>query len=147
MTAPADDPFDLARFVTAQDDTHAQALRELQAGRKRSHWMWYVFPQFMREGLGDLSRRYAIRSLAEARAYLAHPVLGPRLQACADAVLLHGDTAADEILGDIDARKLRSCATLFELVAPPGSVFGRILDTFYDGARDGETLRAAGREG
>jgi uncharacterized protein (DUF1810 family) len=141
MSATTDDPFDLARFVRAQQDEFAPALRELRAGRKRSHWIWFIFPQFRELGTSPNSIRYAIRSLAEARAYLAHPLLGARLEACAEAMLGHVGASADDILGDVDARKLRSSATLFELVSPPASVFARILDQFYEGERDAATIR------
>ena len=135
------DPHDLARFVQAQEGVYAQALAEIRSGRKRSHWMWFVFPQFDGLGFSPTSRRYAIRSLAEAKAYLAHPILGPRLTACAEAVLgVHGRTAAD-IFGSPDDMKLRSSATLFAQVSPDGSVFQRVLDQYFDGVPDGETLR------
>ena len=136
----ADDPYDLARFVEAQHDDHDQALAELASGRKRSHWMWYVFPQL--EGLGHspMARRYAIRSAAEAAAYLRHPVLGPRLAAVAAAALGHAGRSAHDIFGSPDDLKLRSSATLFAQVAPEGSVFHQLLDRFFDGQPDPRTL-------
>ncbi len=142
--AHAGDPYDLARFVTAQRDVYPIALAELQAGRKRSHWMWFVFPQV--EGLGSswMAQRYAIASAAEAEAYLRHPVLGPRLVECADAVLAVAGRSAHEILGSPDDLKLRSSATLFASVSPPGSVFERLLGTYFGGSRDDATLRLIG---
>jgi len=130
MTA-ADDPYDLTRFVRAQERDYDQALAELASGRKRSHWMWYVFPQF--EGLGSsaTSKRYAIKSIAEARAYLAHPILGPRLLECAEAVVRLEGRSATEIFGSPDDLKLKSCATLFASLLPPGSVFDRLLAKYY----------------
>ena len=134
------DPVGLARFVDAQRDVYAQALAELRAGRKRSHWMWFVFPQIDGLGMSDMSRRYAIRDTAEARAYLAHPVLGARLVECCEALLGVPDRSAHEILGSPDDLKLRSCATLFAQVAPSGSAFHRVLERFFTGASDPRTL-------
>ena len=135
------DPYDLERFVDAQAGSYAQALSEIASGRKRSHWMWYVFPQF--EGLGGsaMSRRYAIKSVPEAEAYLAHPVLGPRLHECAAALLHVEGLSAAEIFGFPDDMKLRSCATLFARVSPGGSVFHRIIDRYFRGEPDDRTLR------
>jgi len=135
------DPYDLNRFVRAQEETYEQALTELERGRKQSHWMWFIFPQLDGLGSNPISKLYSIKSEDEARAYLAHPVLGPRLTHCAEAILaVHGRSAA-AILGSPDDLKLRSCATLFAHVAPPGSVFERVLDKFYSGERDPATLR------
>ena len=134
------DPFDLERFVRAQAPDFSRALKELQDGNKRSHWMWYVFPQFDGLGSSTFSRRYAIRSRAEAVAYLAHPVLGPRLMECAEALLAHRGRSARQILGSPDDLKLRSSATLFAEVAGEG-VFTRLLDQFFEGAVDEESLR------
>lgn len=141
----SDDPHDLTRFVEAQEANHSQALEELRAGRKRSHWMWYVFPQFA--GLGDssMSVRYAIKSEDEARAYLDHSILGPRLIDCAEAVLAIKDRSAHDIFRSPDDMKLRSCATLFADVSPPGSVFERILDQYYSSERDPKTLALLGK--
>jgi uncharacterized protein (DUF1810 family) len=124
----SDDPYDLSRFVQAQHRDYEQALSEIRSGRKTSHWMWYIFPQF--EGLGSsaMSQRYSIKSLGEAEAYLRHPVLGPRLIECAEAVLGVKGRSAVEIFGSPDDLKLRSCATLFASVSPTGSVFHRLLD-------------------
>lgn len=142
----ADDPHDLDRFVRAQDedDDYSRALGEIRGGRKRSHWMWYIFPQFAGLGSSPTSRRYAIRSLAEAAAYLSHPVLGPRLEECARAALGVEGRSAYEVFGSPDDMKLRSCATLFARVSPPGSVFARLLDKYFQGRRDGDTLRLIG---
>jgi uncharacterized protein (DUF1810 family) len=136
-----DDPYDLQRFVAAQDaaGTYARALSELRAGSKRSHWMWFVFPQIA--GLGDSNnaRTYAISSLAEARAYLADPLLGRRLLECARALVeLEGRSAA-EILGEIDAVKLRSSMTLFAAAAPDEPLFAQVLDRYFGGVADAAT--------
>ncbi len=135
------DPHDLDRFALAQEPIYAQALSELRAGHKRSHWMWFVFPQIEGLGLSEISRRYAIRNLSEAEAYLRHPVLGPRLVACAEAVLCVEGRSAREILGSPDDLKLRSCATLFARVSPAGSVFERLIERYFGGEPDPETVR------
>jgi uncharacterized protein (DUF1810 family) len=140
----ASDPHNLSRFVQAQEDDYRQALAEIRSGRKRSHWMWYIFPQFDGLGFSSTSRHYAIKSLAEAQAYLAHPVLGPRLKECAEAVLAVQGRSAFEIFGSPDDMKLRSCATLFACVSPHGSVFERLLATHYGGERDSKTLQLLG---
>jgi uncharacterized protein (DUF1810 family) len=140
----AGDRHDLKRFVQAQDDDYDQALAEIRSGRKRSHWMWYIFPQFDGLGFSSTSRRYAIKSIAEAEAYLSHPVLGPRLRDCAEAVLRVDGRAALEIFGSPDDMKLKSCATLFARVSPAGSVFDRLLDKYFQGERDDKTLRLLG---
>lgn len=134
------DPTALDRFVLAQMNVFEDALAELQAGQKRSHWMWFIFPQLDGLGVSSAAKHYAIGSLDEARAYLAHPILGPRLLTCAEAVLRVQGRAADEILGTTDSLKLRSCATLFASVAPAGSVFERILARYYGGEPDLRTL-------
>ena len=139
-----DDPHDLHRFVTAQEGDYAQALQEIQSGRKRSHWMWYIFPQVAGLGFSSMSQRYAIQSLAEAKAYLTHPLLGPRLTAIAEAAFAVEGRSAHDIFGDPDDMKLRSCATLFTQVSPPGSVFHRLLDKYFQGKSDGDTLRLLG---
>ena len=128
MTA---DPYQLQRFVDAQDAVYARALEELRRGRKESHWMWVVFPQMAGLGRSTMSERYAIRSDDEARAYLAHPTLGARLTECAEAVLAVEGRSAREIFGSPDDLKLRSSATLFAGVSPPGSVFQRLLDKYF----------------
>lgn len=138
---PSADPYDLNRFIEAQAGDYERALAEIRSGRKRSHWMWYIFPQIDGLGFSPTARRYSIKSRAEAEAYLRHPVLGPRLLACAEAALAVEGRSALEIFGSPDDLKLRSCATLFALVSPPGSVFERLLDRYYDGERDEATLR------
>ena len=139
-----DDPHDLQRFVDAQRDDHEVALAELRGGRKRSHWMWYVFPQLDGLGSSSTARRYAIRDLAEAEAYLRHPLLGPRLTAAAAAALAVEGRSAREVFGSPDDLKLRSSATLFAQVSPDGSVFHRLLDRYFDGRPDDRTLHLLG---
>jgi uncharacterized protein (DUF1810 family) len=135
------DPFDLDRFVQAQAGEYDRALAEVRAGGKRSHWMWYIFPQFAGLGFSSMSERYAIQSRAEAVAYLRHPVLGPRLvEICEAARAVEGRSALD-IFGSPDDLKLKSCATLFAAVSPPGSVFERLLAKYFGGERDEKTLR------
>jgi uncharacterized protein (DUF1810 family) len=140
----ADDPFGLRRFVQAQDADYERALSEIRSGRKRTHWMWYIFPQFDGLAFSSTSQYYAIKSLAEARAYLDHPILGPRLLACAEAVVGVEGRSAREIFGSPDDLKLRSCATLFARVLPPGSVFERLLAKYYRGERDSKTVQLLG---
>lgn len=140
----ANDPYDLRRFVQAQQDDYEQALSEINSGRKRSHWMWYIFPQFEGLGFSSMSQRYAIKSIAEATAYLAHPILGPRLVECAEAALRIEGRTAREIFGSPDDMKLRSCATLFACVSPAGSVFHQLLDKYFQGKRDDKTLALLG---
>jgi uncharacterized protein (DUF1810 family) len=142
--ADKDDPYNLARFLQAQEGNYQLALDEVRAGRKVSHWMWYVFPQYDGLGFSSTSKRYAIKSVAEAEAYLRHPVLGPRLLAIAEAVLRVEGRSATDIFGSPDDMKLRSCATLFAAVSPPGSVFERLLDKYFQGERDERTLRLMG---
>lgn len=145
-----DDHYDLDRFLFAQEDDYLQALTELRAGRKQSHWMWYVFPQLNGLGFSSMSRRYAIQSTAEARAYLRHPILGPRLVECCKAAVAVHERSATDVFGSPDDMKLRSCATLFAAVSPSGSVFEQVLDRFFHGKRDAQTVRlmdaAAGDE-
>lgn len=136
----AGDPYDLNRFLTAQEDVYDDALAELRAGRKRSHWMWFIFPQFEGLGFSATSQHFAIRSAAEGRAYLEHPVLGPRLVECAEAVLAVEGRSAREIFGSPDDLKLKSSATLFASVSPDGSVFHRLLEKYFDGQPDQRTL-------
>lgn len=137
---------DLTRFHDAQDASYDTALAELTAGAKRSHWMWFIFPQLRGLGRSPTAMHYGIADLAEARAYLADPVLGPRLSACANAVLAHQGRPAQAVLGPIDALKLRSCATLFD-AAGGGPEFRAILDGFYDGAPCPKTLALLRGEG
>jgi len=133
---------DLERFVSAQDagGTYDQALAELRRGRKTSHWMWFVFPQIAGLGRSAMAQKYALASVAEAQAYLAHPVLGPRLIECAKAVIGHQRLSAEEILGGIDAVKLRSSMTLFAAADPKQPVFQQVLEQYFDGLPDPETV-------
>ena len=142
MTAVGD-PRDLRRFVEAQDAGAAydRAVAELRAGRKTSHWMWFIFPQIAGLGHSPMAQRYAIASLEEARAYLEHPVLGPRLRECAGILAALEGRSAEEILGGIDAMKLRSSMTLFARAAPGERVFDEVLDRYFGGAPDEETER------
>lgn len=136
-----DDPYDLRRFLAAQDDgTYEQALRELLSGRKRSHWMWFVFPQITGLGHSPMAQRYALSGVAEAQAYAAHPTLGPRLLACCHALigLPGGDPV--RVLGAVDAQKLHSSMTLFHIAVPEESAFQDVLDRYFDGADDGGTM-------
>lgn len=134
-------PTTLARFETAQASVYPQALAELRNGSKQGHWMWFIFPQIDGLGFSTTSRYYAIDSLDEARRYLAHPLLGPRLAACAAALLAMEGRSAAAIFGHPDDLKLRSCMTLFAAVAGPGSVFEQVLDRYFQGERDPGTLR------
>ena len=140
--------FDLERFVAAQGHVYDDVVAELRSGRKTSHWMWFVFPQVAGLGRSAMSQQYAIASLDEARAYLAHPILGPRLRECAGAVLATTGRSAEEILGGIDAVKLRSSMTLFHRAAPDEALFVDVLDRFFDGQVDVMTdqLLASGRD-
>jgi len=131
---------DLNRFLLGQESLYGLALSELRSGRKRSHWMWFVFPQFAGLGASPLSQHYAIKSVAEAEAYLRHPVLGPRLVDCCEAVLAVKGRTAFEIFGSPDDLKLRSCATLFAHVSPAGSVFERLLARYFPDGPDDRTL-------
>ena len=150
--AEPDDPYDLNRFVeaqergslVAQESCYERALSEIRDGEKVSHWMWYIFPQI--EGLGSspTSRRYSIKSLAEAEAYLDHSVLGSRLVECAEATLAVEGRSAWAIFDSPDDWKLRSSATLFALVSPPGSVFHRLLEKYFEGEPDRRTLDLLG---
>jgi uncharacterized protein (DUF1810 family) len=136
-----DDRYDLQRFVAAQDaaGTYDRATAELRGGRKTSHWMWFIFPQIAGLGYSPASRTYAISSLDEARAYLAHPVLGTRLIECATILARVPGRSAEQILGEVDALKLRSCVTLFMHAAPGEPVFGQVLDRYFDGIPDPAT--------
>jgi uncharacterized protein (DUF1810 family) len=137
----ANDPHNLSRFLDAQEGTILNALAELRGGRKRSHWMWFIFPQFAGLGSSPTAHFYAIKSLAEAEAFLNHPVLGPRLQECCKAILGVEGRSASEILGFPDDMKLRSCATLFARLSPAGSVFHRVLEQYFRGEQDVRTLQ------
>jgi len=136
---------DLSRFTAAQEGVYATALAELEAGRKRTHWMWFVLPQLAGLGSSAMAQRYAIADLAEARAYLGDPVLGERLRACVAAVLAHSDRTAHVIFGSPDDLKFCSCLTLFELADPAEPLFRDALDAFYGGVRDPRTLRLLDR--
>jgi uncharacterized protein (DUF1810 family) len=134
--------FDLARFIRAQQDTYAKALQELSVGQKKSHWMWFIFPQIRGLGRSDTARFYAISGHSEAEAYLEHPVLGPRLEECTRAMLSHPDLSAYDILGSPDDLKFHSSMTLFGAVTQGGSSFETALQVFYAGKRDQATLAA-----
>ena len=133
------DPFDLDRFVAAQAGTYDAALAELRNGRKDGHWIWFIFPQVAGLGMSSMSQRYAISGIDEARAYLAHPVLRARLAEACDALLIQRGRAASDILGSIDAVKVRSSMTLFLRAEPGEQLFQRVLDAFYDGEPDPRT--------
>ena len=135
------DGHDLRRFVTAQEGVYESALSELRAGRKTSHWMWFVFPQIAGLGRSATAQKYAIASLEEAEAYLAHPVLGPRILECARTLTQLSGLSALEIFGSVDAQKLKSSMTLFARAAPDQSLFQDVLARYFDGAEDQETLR------
>jgi len=134
------DPHDLQRFVDAQESDYRRALAEICAGNKRSHWMWYIFPQYRGLGFSPTSVHFAIKSAAEAEAYLGHPVLGPRLRECADALLSLDGSSAHQVFGSPDDLKLKSSMTLFSCVSPQGSVFEQVIDKYFGGRRDSKTL-------
>jgi len=142
----AQDSFDLKRFLQAQEHTYDRALAELRAGRKTSHWMWFVFPQIDGLGRSSTARHYAIKSLAEAGAYLGHPVLGARLRECTRAMLALQSLTAHEILGGPDDLKFCSSMTLFEQAAEDKDLFGRAIDTYFAGRRDAMTLMILGAD-
>jgi len=137
---------EFGHFVDAQAPVYDQVLRELAAGCKQSHWMWFIFPQLRGLGRSPMSERYAIDSLAQARRYLAHPVLGPRLRECTALVLNVQGKAADEILGGVDALKFRSSVTLFSLCDIPNGVFAQAIEKFFAGSPDTHTLRLLARD-
>ena len=139
MTVEQDDPHNLERFVIAHRGSYDAALSELRSGKKRSHWMWFVFPQVAGLGSSAMADRYAIRSKQEAVAYLAHPVLGPRLVECANALLRMKGMMAEEIMGYPDDLKLRSSMTLFAAVSPPDSAFHQVLEIYFAGVPDNRT--------
>jgi len=140
------DPYNLDRFVEAQASNYDDALAELRAGQKQTHWSWYVFPQVRGLGSSPMSVRYAIGSVAEARAFLAHAVLGGRLRDCVKAMMAHRGLSADRILGDIDAQKFRSCLTLFAQAAPSEPIFNDALKRYFDGVQDAKTLSILNRQ-
>jgi uncharacterized protein (DUF1810 family) len=135
---------DLQRFVDAQAGTYEQAVGELRQGRKTSHWMWWVFPQVAGLGMSSISQQYAVRDLAEATAYVHHDVLGPRLLECCRALLDLDGLSAEQVLGTIDAIKLRSSMTLFAHADPSEPVFREVLERFYDGQEDERTVTLLG---
>lgn len=137
----ASDRYDLQRFIDAQEPVYGEVLAELRAGHKQSHWMWFVFPQIKGLGTSPMSRRFAISSIAEATAYLNHPVLGPRLRECTQLVMQTSDRAIEEIFGEIDSVKFRSSMTLFAQVTTADDVFIKALTKFFDGELDPLTLR------
>ncbi|GAY16969.1 DUF1810 domain-containing protein [Mycobacterium sp. shizuoka-1] len=134
------DPFDLARFVDAQDRVYDRVLDELRAGAKRSHWIWFVFPQLRTLGSSSTAKRFGIGSLAEAQAYLAHPVLGPRLRECARLVAAIEGGSSEQIFGWPDTLKVRSSMTLFARATDDNADFLAVLDRFYDGKQDPRTV-------
>jgi uncharacterized protein (DUF1810 family) len=135
-----DDPYDLARFVDAQASDYDRAISEIRKGQKETHWMWYVFPQFDGLGFSPRSKHYAIKSVAEAEAYLRHPILGPRLRESAEAALAVEGRSASDVFGSPDDMKLQSSATLFAAVSPAGSLFDKVLEKYFDGERDSRTV-------
>jgi uncharacterized protein (DUF1810 family) len=135
-----DDPYDLQRFVAAQDPVYDRVRAELRRGRKASHWMWFVFPQVAGLGSSPTAQHFAIRGVDEARAYLAHPVLGPRLVECAELAAAVERGSAAEVFGRPDDLKLRSSMTLFARVAPDAPAFAAVLDRYFDGEPDTRTL-------
>jgi uncharacterized protein (DUF1810 family) len=139
-----DDPYDLRRFVVAQSAIFEQARSELRAGRKQTHWMWFVFPQFKGLGASETARAFAISGLDEARAYLAHPVLGARLRECCALVNRIEGRSAHEIFGDPDDMKFRSCLTLFAVAAPKEAVFAQALARYFGGEPDPRTMAGLG---
>ncbi len=140
-TSDRNDPFDLSRFVSAQRTTYERALSEVKNGRKRSHWMWFIFPQLRGLGHSSTARLYGINGASEARAYLDHEILGPRLIAVCEAALSVEGRSATEIFGNPDDMKLRSCATLFAHVASADSVFHKIIQKYFDGEFDPRTIQ------
>lgn len=141
----AEDPFDLQRFVAAQADSFDRALAELEAGRKQSHWMWFIFPQARGLGHSPTAVRYGIASLAEARAYLAHPLLGPRLKRCTEAVLRSEAPSLNALFGSPDDLKFVSSMTLFRLATDAPQPFQQALDRWCDGRMDARTVELIGR--
>ncbi len=135
------DPYSLQRFVTAQNAVYKDVVNELQHGRKQSHWMWFIFPQLAGLGHSSTAKYYAISNLEEAVAYLANETLGPRLIECSGILLHHHNKTAEEIFGLTDARKLRSCLTLFSLASPGNKTYQQVLDHFFDGKKDQLTLK------
>jgi uncharacterized protein (DUF1810 family) len=140
VSAFSADPFELSRFVDAQSSSYSDAVDELKAGQKRSHWMWFIFPQVAGLGSSTMAKRYAIGSRAEAEAYLEHPLLGERLKMCVDALLKVEGRSADQIMGYPDFMKLQSAMTLFAEISPAESCFEQLLKKYYSGRKDPKTL-------
>ena len=135
----------LERFIKAQNNTYSTAINEIKNGRKRTHWMWFMFPQLKELGMSSISRYYGICGIDEAKAYLEHPVLSERLYELCGVLLSHKNKSAYEIFGDIDALKLKSSMTLFALVSNDNSIFHQVLDFYYNGERDELTLKLTGK--
>lgn len=140
MSTSSANSFDLSRFVEAQQDTYDDALKELKAGQKRTHWMWFIFPQVSGLGFSSMAQRYAIGSRAEAEAYLAHQLLGERLRVCVDALLEVEGRSAEQIMGSPDFLKLQSSITLFAIISPTDRRFLRLLEKYYGGEKDQKTI-------
>ncbi|CAN1600870.1 DUF1810 domain-containing protein [Pseudomonas mediterranea] len=138
------DIYNLSRFVEAQAPVFSRVMDELRAGRKTSHWMWFIFPQLQGLGRTEMAARFAISGMAEAHAYLRHEVLGPRLEACVSTVLQHRDLSAGQLFGSPDDLKFRSCLTLFMTAQPESSLYPQALDQFYSGEPDAKTLLLLG---
>lgn len=132
--------YNLQRFIKAQENDYKVALFEIRKGRKRSHWIWYVFPQFREFAHSDIAEHYGLEDVGEAEAYLQHPILGQRIREISEALLLHKGKDVKDIFGELDAGKVRSCMTMFDYLSP-NSVFGQVLDAFYGGKRGGRTLK------
>lgn len=132
--------YNLQRFVEAQESDYETALSEIKKGRKRSHWIWYVFPQFKEFAHSHIAEYYGIEDKGEAEAYLQHPILGQRIREISEALLLHKGKDVKDIFGELDAGKVRSCMTMFDYLSP-NDVFGQVLDAFYGGKRGGRTLK------
>lgn len=147
MPQPSGQHIDLNRFIEAQEEDYEIALGEIREAKKRSHWMWYIFPQFAGLGLSSTSQHFAIKSVAEARAYLGHSILGKRLLECCEAMLKIDGHSARQILGSPDDLKLCSCATLFAAISPAGSVFHQILEKYFGGQGDAKTLALIQQDG
>ena len=139
-SAGRNDPFELNRFIKAQDKIYDRVLAELKSGRKRTHWMWFVFPQIDGLGYSSTTKHYSIKSIEEAQQYLDHPVLGKRLRECAESILVLEGLSASMIFGFPDEMKLKSSMTLFASVAEAGSAFIRVLEKYFQGNRDERTL-------
>jgi uncharacterized protein (DUF1810 family) len=139
------DPFNLSRFIEAQEGVYYSVLDELERGNKTGHWIWYIFPQIAGLGHSRMSRRYSISSIDEARAFAKHPILGPRLIECIELVTAVEGKSAEQIFGYIDALKFRSCVTLFDVASDDSRTFQQALDQYYDGVPDPMTIRVLQR--